>query len=88
MGNMKSALWEFIFELYGVQIAIYIVLAFAFVLQIMAWILGFIPLEYQSNAFLLLSCIAGIVMAVVLYLITKIPSFAISFFRSTLDRLQ
>lgn len=81
MGKKKSVLWDLIFESYGVQIAISLVLVIAFGLQIVAWVLGFIPPEYQTTVFLLLCSIAGITIAVVLYAIVEAPSFIMSFFR-------
>ena len=75
MRRKNNVLWDFIYELYGVQIILYLVLSIFFGFRIAAWISDFFPLEYQTITFFSIIFICTITIGVSLKLLKEIPSF-------------
>lgn len=74
MSRKSVGLWDIIIELFGDKIIILFLSIFVATLGIIAWILEFVPGEYQGNAFLL-SCIClGGLIALIAWLVKEIPA--------------
>jgi hypothetical protein len=74
VSRKSVGLWDIIIELFGDKIVILFLSVFVATLGIIAWILRFIPGEYQGKAFLMICISLGGLLALASWLIKGSPA--------------